>query len=199
MSIEMTTSTILTFVNDQLNRTETDIDAAVRSVLNELNRHELLQAESTGTIAQSDSSLAKPTDYKSYISLQLTASNAKAWPLDPMPGGMKGMEEARGDWNSAILTGPPRYYAAFNENIEIFEAADQEYTYTFKYYRKHPRDVSDILYSDDWENVFNFGATYYTSLKRKLTDYVAMWQPIYIAERELMILSTPKHIRIAGG
>ena len=199
MSTEMTATTILTFVNEQLNRSETSVESAIRSVLNELNRHELLVDEDTGSIIQGASSLSKPTDYKSYISLQLTANGSVAPPLLPMPGGMKGMEEARGNWNSAILTGPPIYYTAFEDNIEIHPATDQAYTYTFKHYRKHPRSVADILYPDDWENVFNFGATYYTAVKIKETNNIAIWQPIYIAERKLMILSTPKHIRITGG
>lgn len=199
MSTDMTPATILTFMNEQLQRTETDIDAAIRSVLNELNRHELLQAEEPGTISQGDSSLDKPDDYKSYISLQLTANGTISDPLRPMGGGMKGMEEARANINGGLGTGPPWFYASYEDKIQILSAADKDYTYTFKYYRTHPRDVGTILYSDLWENVFNFGVTYYTAVKFGITSKVALWQPIYLAERELQILSTPRHIRIAGG
>lgn len=201
MSTDMTKETILAFVNDNLQRAEveTDVNTAILTVITELNRYELLEGEDTGTILQGVNSLAKPTGYKSYISLQLTASGAVSLPLKPASGGMRGIEKLRSNFEAGVITGPPYVYAAYGTKIEFHTAADKDYTYTFKYYRKNPRDVDQLLFSDDWENVFNFGATYYTALKRKMTAQAAMWQPVYITERQLMILSIPKQPRIAGG
>lgn len=198
----MTSAEILTFVNGQLHRSETSVDTQILTVLNELNRHELLTGTDTGTIDQSDNSFVKPTDYKSYIALTLTSSNSTGEPLLPMPGGYKGLLEARGNRTEVVAeTGVPGWYADLKggPDMEIYPGADQEYTYSLDYYKRHANNVGTIEYGDEWANVFNFGATYYTAVKYSLTGKIAIWQPIYIAEREAMIRATPRQIRVVGG
>lgn len=198
----MTKAEILTFVNEQLKRSETAVDTQIKTVLNELNRHELLTETAAGTIDQSDNSFTKPTDYKSYVSLTLTGSNSTGEPLLPMPGGYKGLLEARGNRTEVVAeVGVPGWYADLKggPDMEIYPAADQDYTYALDYYKRHANSADTIEYGDEWANVFNFGATYYTSVKYSLTGKIAIWQPIYIAERQAMILATPRQIRVAGG
>lgn len=196
MAIEK--DSILAFVNDAMRTSEAAVDSQILTVLNDLNLHALLEKEATGSIVSGDESVPKPTGYKSYISLTLTAAGSTGKPLLPMEGGFRAIERQRASTDDSGL-GQPGWYAPAGDNIEIWPAAGKAYTYSFDHYYKHPEDVENIEFDDSWENVFNFGATYYMALARGREKYIGIWQPVYIDARETRILAQPKHIRIAGG
>lgn len=197
MSIEK--DDILTFVNDQLNRSETDIDNQIKSVINDLRFLNILEAQDADcTLSDGSTYFTEPSDLKIPISIVLNDGSVDLAPLLPMEGGYKGYRDAMDN----VVTGDesrPKYYARFNGKIYVYPTADQAYTITFDYYKKHALDVDTIEYDDDMTNCFNFGATYYTALKRGLSRYIAIWQPPYNAQIQTIILANPGQPRYAGG
>jgi len=195
----ITKAAILTFVNDQLSRSETDIDNQILSVINDLRFLSILEAQSTDlTLSDGSEYFAEPSDFKDPISITLNDGSNDLAPLLPFPGGYKGyMDEMRGPASGCEST--PLYYARFNGNIYVYPTADQAYTITLDYYKKHDLDADDIEFDDDFTNCFNFGATYYTAMKRGLSRYIALWQGPYQSQIQTIILSHPGHPRFAGG
>ena len=192
-------SDILTFVNDQMSRSETDIDNQIKSVINDLRFLNILEAQSTDlTLSDGSKYFVQPAGFKDPISIVLNDGSNDLEPLLPMPGGYKGyMDEMRcaGSGNEST----PRFYARFNGNIYVFPTAGQAYTITLDYYKKHDLDAADIEYDDDMANCFNFGATYYTGLKYGASRYIALWQGPYQSQIQTIILSRPGQPRFAGG
>lgn len=194
---------ILTFVNDQLGRSETDIDSQIKTVINDLRFLNILEAQDT-TLTLSDGStyFDQPSDFKSLISIVLNDGSVDLEPLLPMPGGYKGYKDAMDSFTSGNES-TPKYYARFNGKIYVYPTAGQSYTITFDYYKKHALNVSDedfeIEFDDDLTNCFNFGAAYYTALKRGLSRYIAIWEPPYAGQIQTIILANPGQPRFAGG
>ena len=190
---------ILTFVNDQLSRSETDIDSQIKSVINDLRFLNLLEAQdTTKTLADGSKYFAEPTGFKSPISIVLNDGSVDLAPLLPMPGGYKGYCEAMDD----VVTGDestPRFYARFNGNIYVFPTSDQAYTITVDFYKKHALDPDTIEFGDDFTNCFSFGAAYYTGLKYGLSRYIATWQGPYSNQIQTLIMANPGQARYAGG
>jgi hypothetical protein len=190
---------ILSFVNDQLCRSETDIDTQIKSVINDLRFLNILEAQDT-SLALSDGStyFAKPSDFKSVISIVLNDGSVDLAPLLPMPGGYKGYKDAMDSFTSGNES-TPKFYAKFGDNIYVYPTAGQAYTITFDYYKKHALDADTIEFDDDMTNCFNFGATFYTAAKRGLSRYMAIWQPLYQGQIQTIILANPGQPRFAGG
>ena len=192
-------SNILTFVNDQLNRSETDIDNQIKSVINDLRFLNILEAQDTDqTLSDGSTYFDEPSDFKSPISIVLNDGSVDLAPLLPMPGGYKGYKDAMDNFTSGNES-KPQYYARFNGKIYVYPTADQSYTITLDYYKKHVLDANNIEYDDDMTNCFNFGATYYTALKRGLSRYIAIWETPYRNQIQTIILANPGQPRFAGG
>jgi len=192
-------SDILIFVNGQLSRTETDIDDQIKSVINDLRFLSILEAQSTSlTLSDGSTSFDQPSDFKDPISIVLNDGSDDLEPLLPMPGGYKGYKEAMDGYSSGDES-TPLYYARFNGKIYVYPTADQAYTITLDYYKKHDLDPDDIEFGDDLTNCFNFGATYYTALKKGLSRYIAIWEGPYRAQIQTLILANPGQARFAGG
>jgi len=190
---------ILIFVNGVLGRSETDIDSQIKSVINDLRFLNILEAtDTTPTLADGSTYFAKPSDFKSLISIVLNDGSVDLEPLLPMPGGYKGYKEAMESFTSGDES-KPKFYAKFGDNIYVYPTADQAYTITFDYYKKHALDPDDIEFDDDLTNCFNFGAAYYTALKRGLSRYIAIWQQPYAGQIQTIILANPGQPRFAGG
>ena len=190
---------ILTFVNDQLARSETDIDSQIISVINDLRFLNLLEAQDTDcTLADGSKYFEEPEGFKSPISIVLNDGSVDLAPLLPMPGGYKGYCDAMDN----VVTGNesrPIYYSRFNGNIYVFPTSDQAYTIKVDFYKKHALDADNIEFGDDFTNCFNFGAAYYTALKRSLSRYIAIWQGPYSNQINTLIITNPGHPRFAGG
>jgi hypothetical protein len=197
--MSITKANILTFVNGALARTETDIDEQIKSVINDLRFLNILESQNTSlTLSDGSTNFSEPTDFKSLISIVLNDGSNDLEPLLPMPGGYKGYKLAMEEFTSGDES-QPKYYAKFNGKIYVYPTADQSYTITFDYYKKHALDADNIEYDDDMTNCFNFGATYYTALKRGLSRYIAIWQPPYQNQIHTIILAHPGQPRFAGG
>jgi len=190
---------ILTFVNAMLNRSETDIDSQIISVIGDLRFLNLLEAQDTDcTLSDGSKYFEEPTGFKSPISIVLNDGSVDLAPLLPMPGGYKGYCEAM----DSVVTGDesrPKYYARFKGKIYVFPTSDQAYTITLDFYKKHALDADTIEFDDDCTSCLNFGAAYYTGLKYGLSRYIATWQGPYANQIQTLILSRPGQARYAGG
>ena len=197
MSIEK--YNILTFVNNNLNRSETDIDIQIELVINDLSIYNFLEAtDETRALATGGTYLDKPTGFKSNISIVLNDGSVNLAPLLPMPGGYKGYREAMDGFRSGEGSSP-KYYACFGDYIFIWPTAGQAYTSRIDYYKRHALDVDNIEFGDEFTNCMNFGAAYYVAMGRKLTPYIAIWQPPYYEQISRMVAAHPGQPRYAGG
>jgi hypothetical protein len=195
----ITKANILTFVNDQLSRSETDIDNQIVSVINDLRFLDVLEAQDTDqTLSDGSTYFEEPTGFKSPISIVLNDGSYDLEPLLPMPGGYKGYKAEMENFTTGDES-EPKYYARFNGKIYVFPTADQDYTITLDFYKKHALTPDSISFDDDFTNCLKFGATYYTALKYGLTRYIAIWQPVYRNEIQTLILANPGQPRFAGG
>lgn len=192
-------ATLLTFVNNQLNRSETDIDEQIILILGDLLIFNFLEAQDTSlTLSDGSTSFTLPTNYKSLISIVLNDGSVDLEPLLPMPGGYKGYRDAM----DSVVSGDesrPKFYAIFNGKCYVYPTADQAYTITFDYYKYNALDADNIEYGDEFTNLFKFGAAYYLAMKRSLSRYIAIWQPTYQNQITLMSLAHPGQPRFAGG
>lgn len=190
---------VLTFVNSVLARSETDIDAQIISVINDLRFLNLLEAQDlTKTLSDGSTYFDEPTGFKSPISIVLNDGSTNLAPLLPMPGGYKGYRDAMEE----VVVGDestPEYYARFAGKIYVYPTADQDYTSIIDFYKKHALDADNIEYNDDFTSCFKFGAAYYVAMKRGLSRYIAIWQPAYASQIQTLILVNPGHPRFAGG
>lgn len=195
----ITKANILSFVNGALARSETDIDGQINSVINDLRFLNLLEAQDT-SLSLSDGStyFEEPSDFKSPISIVLNDGSNDLAPLLPMPGGYKGYKLAMEEFTTGDES-QPEYYSRFNGKIYVYPTADQAYTITLDYYKKHALTPDSISFGDDCTNCFNFGATYYTALKYSLSRYIALWQGPYSNQIQTLIAANPGQPRFAGG
>jgi hypothetical protein len=197
MAIEK--ANILSFVNEQLKRSETDIDTQIKTVINDLRFLNILEAQDTSlSLDDGDTYFEEPTGFKLPISIVLNDGSNDLEPLRPMPGGYKGYKQAMEEFTSGDES-RPKYYARFNGKIYVYPTADQSYTITLDFYKKHVLDPDSIEFDDDLTNCLNFGATYYTAAKRGLTRYINIWQPLYQNQVQTIILANPGQPRFAGG
>jgi hypothetical protein len=192
---------LLTFVNAQLRRSETDIDIQIENVLGDLIVFPFLEEQDTSlSLDDGDVSFDLPDNYKDHgvISIVFNDGSVNLAPLLPMPGGYKGYRQAMEEFTSGDKS-PPKYYAVFDGKCYIYPTANQTYTITFDYYKKNALDADSIEYGDEYTNLFKFGAAFYTAMRYGLTKYIAIWEPKYQNKINEMILAHPGQPKFAGG
>lgn len=192
-------STILAFVNDALNEaySGTQLDIAIQACLNDLSNEDILVATDTSqSLTSSSVSLNYPTDFKGLISIVLiNSSSVRQAPLIKLRGGHKEYRRLR-DNDSA--TGEPEHYSEFDNKFWLWRPSNGAYTTEIEYYRKHPQTPADILFGEECRNAINFGTTYYKALLAKKTDYIRIWQPIWLAEKLERAAAANAEPRICG-
>ena len=188
---------ILTFVNRALRRAETDIDIDIQTTLNDLSNLDLLEAEdNTQTLSSGDTTLAYPTDFRGLVSIVLIdSSSVRRRPLTALPGGQSEYEDLR---RQDAATSTPWSYAEFNKLFHLWRPPDQNFTTEIKYYRRHPQDLDNILFGDEFTNAVNFGAAYETATSLGLTRLINIWERRYLAEKTARINDAPAVPRITG-
>jgi hypothetical protein len=190
---------LLTFANNQLRRSETDIDEQIKLVLGDLLVFNFLEAQDTSlTLEQGDTSFELPDDYKGLISIVLNDGSVDLEPLLPMPGGYKGYREAMDSFTSGDQSNP-KYYAIFNGNCYVYPTAGQSFTITFDYYKNNALDPDSIEYSDKFTSLFKFGSAYYVAMRYGLSRYITIWEPVYRNQITMMMLAHPGQPKFAGG
>lgn len=191
---------ILAFVNEALNESYSgsSLDTAIQACLNDLSNEDLLVAvDDSQTLANESETLDYPTDFKSPISIVLINSgDVRQAPLEKLKGGHKEYRRLR-DNDSA--TGEPEFYSEFDNKFWLWRPSNGSYDTEIEYYRRHPQTPGGILFGEDFRNAIYFGTTYYKALLRKKTDYIAIWRPVYLVEKEERRAAAPAEPRICRG
>jgi len=190
---------ILTFVNGQLKRNETDIDVQIQSILNDLSDENLLvntdedQSLSSGSIY-----LTYPTGFKELISITLNDGTYWGEPLIALPGGHKEYRELVEESVSSNYD-EPEHYSEFDKKFWLWPIAGGDYDARIEFYRYHPQDVSNILFGDEFKNAINFGAAYRVALKRRMPEQKNNWEIEYEKEKAKRIVNAPSQPYICRG
>jgi len=191
---------ILAFVNEALRESYsgTDLDTAIQACLNDLSNEDILvTTDSAQTLTSSSLSLNYPTDFKSLISIVLINSNSvRQAPLEKLKGGHREYRLLR-DNDSA--TGEPEAYSEFDDKFWLWRPSNGAYTTEIEYYRRHPQTPGAILFGEECRNAIYFGTIYYKALLAKKTDYIKIWEPVYLAEKAERAAAAPAEPRICRG
>jgi len=200
MSLGDKKSEIIAVVNDALREaySGTQLDTAIQLCLNDLSNENLLvSTDESQSLTSGDLSINYPTDYKDLVAITLVdSSNVEGKPLKKLPGGHKTYRELR---DNDASTGITSWFSEFDDKFWLWRPANGSYTPKIEYYRRHPQTPEDILFGDDFRNAIYFGAIYYKALLEKKTDYIAIWRPVYLVEKEERRLSAKEQPRIIRG
>lgn len=199
--MSITKADILTEVNENLleNFTDANIAASIQKCLDDLSEEDLLVGtDSTQTLASGDTTLDEPVGYRApiAITLTITSSGSEQWPLMSLPRGHEQYRQLRHNDDS---TGIPRWFSNFNGKFFLWRPANQAFTSLIEYYKDHPQDIKNIEFSDNFKNAIYAGVTYYMALKRKKTQYIAIWAPIYEDAKKKRRDAMPRQPRIVRG
>lgn len=200
MSLGDIKSVIIAVVNDALREaySGTQLDTAIQLCLNDLSNENLLvSTDESQSLTSGDLSINYPTDYKDLVAITLVdSSNVEGKPLKKLPGGHKTYRELR---DNDASTGITSWFSEFDDKFWLWRPANGSYTPKIEYYRRHPQTPDYILFGDDFRNAIYFGAIYYKALLEKKTDYIAIWRPVYLVEKEERRLAAPEQPRITRG
>ena len=184
--MSITKANILTFVNNNLKRAETDIDVQIQHVLDDLSRENLLEEIDTSqSLVSGNTTLTYPTGYKELVAITLNDGTNEGEPLIKIPGGFKEYRRWMEDETSADYN-EPEFYAEFDSKFYLYHPADGAYTATIDYYKYHSQDVETIEFGDQFKKCINFGACFEVACKFSLSRYIAIWTPRYETEKAMM-------------
>ena len=189
---------VLTFVNNVLRRSETDVDTQLQSTLDDLSQGPYIAGvDSSQSVADGDEYLARPDEYYSMVSIVLNDGTSDMQPLKAFPGGYKAYKDEKGNVGS-VYTSHPLYYVVWGTYIWLYPIPGQTYTARIDYWKVHAQDVDTIEFSDEWRRAVNFGTTFEVAMKYKLADHISIWGQRYEMEKERQRLSHPGQPRIVG-
>ena len=170
---------ILAFANSKLNRSETNIDIEIQTVLDDLADESLLiGSDITQSLADGTQSLNYPAGIKELRTIVLSDANQSYPPLEPM---------SWEDYKKAISyggsNGRPESFAEYNGKYYLYPQSDGVFTAAIDYYKYHANSVSSIEFADEFRNCIYFGVTAEIAIGKNLTNYVNIWLPRYQAEK----------------
>jgi hypothetical protein len=183
----MTKAEILQFVNTRLRRNETNIDAEIIIVLDDLSDlHVLRGQDETQTLTATDTALAYPTDAllteEAILAVQLTDSaGVTGRPLTVLGGGYREYL----DLSAAGLRSVPRSMIAVPPMIYVHPWPSGTYTAVIDYYRRHPANANSIEFGNQWRTCIKFGVTAQVAAKYGINNYAAFsaWDVQYQREK----------------
>ena len=198
--MSITKANVLSYVNEQLNRSETDIDTELQDILDDLCRGPYIEARDTSqTVAVGSTELAKPTlCYRDMIiSIVLNDGSNDLPPLKEFPGGFKAYSDLMGD-AGVVFVSNPTHWTMWRDIIYLWPTVGQSYTSVIDYYKQHGTDLDSIEFSDDWRRAINYGVTRNVALKRKMPDMFNVYAAQYKDEKERQRRAYPGHPNIVG-
>ena len=187
----ITKAEILAFVNRVLHREETDIDAELRLLVDDLaDLHCLRAVQATQTLTSTSDHLAYPSDAlcteAAILSLQLR-SPAGVWdaPLKPWAAGWP--DHCRFYEGNPSRSTPERYatqevLGEWRIYIDPRPASDR--VAWIHYYRRHGAIGTNLEFPDDWRRAVYFGAAMEVAATYGLANGVALWGARYNQEKE---------------
>lgn len=189
---------IIAVVNEALRENYSDLDTAIQLCLNDLSNADLLVGtDDTQTLSLGDLTLDYPADFKSLIALVLIdSSSVRQAPLKKLPRGHRHYRELR---DNDASTGITSWFSEFDNKFWLWRPPNGSYTTEIEYNRRHPKTPGAILFGEDFRNAIYFGTTYYKALLTKKTEYIAIWHPRFLVEKEERRLAAPEQVRITRG
>lgn len=170
---------ILTRVNSRLQLAETNIDAQIQEILDDLSEEDLLEdTDVTQTLVTDSPTLNEPTGFRALIDivLTITSSGSEQFPLIPLKRGIVQYDQLRHNDNSV---GIPRHFANSNGKFFLWRPANQAFSSLIRYYKDHPQDVSNIEFGDNFRNAINAGVTMKVAMDKSNTRMINQWAAIY--------------------
>jgi hypothetical protein len=172
--MSITSSEILAAVNNNLHRSETDIDEQIRAALKVLSGagNFLAAEDGSQTLSLADTYLDEPADYKALEAIVLNDGTNDGEPLSEITFGEylgRKEDESSADYDE------PLEYAHFNNRFYVEPAADGSYTATIYYYRYHPDSITTILFDDQWRDAIYSLTSYLVAKKFGLSRYIEIY------------------------
>lgn len=184
---------IVAFVNEALveSYSAAQLLTAINLTLRELSSANILEHTAPESITAGDQSFDEPDDFKDEVTIYFNDGTVDLAPLRAFSGGVEEYRRAI-KWRVDSDRGNPSHYAHFEKTFFIFPAANQDYTANIVFYRFHPADDGkNILFDEDAKNGILYGTTFHKTLLTKKTEYMAIWGPQFLTQKELLRLGHP--------
>ncbi len=205
----VTKAELLTFVNAgySASYSGSDLDEALSLLVDDLaNMHALLgndatQSLASGTLSLSYPTYALPTDRAIKEIVLTNASSVRQAPLKWLPGGWDAYNRCMEGYNSST-GGTPEYFVCHDRAIYVYPVPNGAFTSSIDYYKRHGAitgTAPTIEFDDAWKKLLKYGLMYFWALMKADAQYLAVWEPRYLEERERMRTSIPRDMAISGG
>lgn len=178
----ITSADILEAVNENLRRTETDIDAQLINALKRISAFgNFLFDIETQTLSEGDNTLSFPEDYKTLQYIRLTSTDS-----DPSVGSevdkknrlfLIGFSDYLNRIGFNECKGTPTQYAVFNDTIRLYPLADGEYNAELYYSKFHPRSTT-ILFDEEFRETIEALTTYNFAKKIGESKSISLWAAV---------------------
>lgn len=200
-------STILTFVNSKLHVSETDIDAEIQEVLDDLSEQDLLTATFTAPdgglsdLAAGTTTIPKPTLYKLLVDITLNNGSLDLAPLVGLPGGMV---ELRRLLRDSVSQSTPEWYVEFGSKFYLYPISSGVFTPTIEYYKFHAgtgdnSGADAIEFGDEFTMSIKTGTCLHIATKKRMAEQMLVWGTKYSNERQKRIDNNTDQAYIVGG
>ena len=191
----ITKAQILSFTNSRLQRADaaSDIEESIKMILRDIASYYVLtDTDTTQTLTTTDLTLDYPSDAldgeQAIKSVILTdSSSVQQAPLIYLPGGWREYNRLMEQFTSGNRS-YPSHMVCFRRKIYLWPAPSQAYTTSIEYLKRHPEDVDNIEYTEDWRNAILFGVCREVAYDNKMTEQMAFWENRYLVERDRQIM-----------
>lgn len=194
---------ILAFCNAKLRRSDTvaGIIEEINDVLDDLSRaakwpdlyRSNVEADRT-TLVDGNSEISFPTGLRILDKIVINDGTRDSKPLEEITF-QKLLEYRRHEHSSE-----PRRFARRGKKWYPDPIPDGAYTAKYWFWRRHPKTLNtteDILFGDEFDLVIKYGVCAEVAKTHKMTDYIAIWEPRYMAEKAKMLPEEDKDNTLA--
>lgn len=164
--------------NLQISESADALDFAINKTLSDMSKRGLLVAtDDSQTLVDGSLNLVYPTGFRSAINITLTdGSGNEREPLVKLSGGHT-------EYRKHIAFGSneswPRWYSEFDEKFWLLGKPSEAYTVKIEYRKNHPKDLDNIEFNTDFENLMFAGTTYWKAVQLGRPTGITLWLPIY--------------------
>jgi len=171
--MSIASSGVLSAVNANLKRSETDIDIQTRMALKKLSgAGNFLANTDTASLSDGTTYIAEPTDFKSLEAIVLNDGSNDGPPLEKIAFD-EYLNRKKGE--SSSNRDEPKYYAHYMNRFYVDPTSGNSYTATIYFYRYHPDSLSTILFGDEWREAVYSLTTFYVAKKFGLERYMKLY------------------------
>ena len=186
----ITKAEILAVVNKRLNRSETDIDEEIRSILYDISsRADFLKKEGTRNTVKSRAYYSVPDDFKDKLVIKIDDSE----PLDRIT-----FAEYQQKIADDTSESEPTDFALHDDFIWLYPTPDAVYEMTLFYAIYHPNNVANILFGEQFRECIYKGVLMEVCNGYELYDAGDKWEIKYereILKREMNLKKDPAIVK----